>query len=125
MSAERRRELIEPAHTDLPIVRQCELPGVIRSTFYREPAPETAANLTLMRLIDEQFLETPWYGSRQMVRHLGRQSHAVGRERVRRIMRVMGLAAIYQRPRTTIPHPEHRIYPYLLRDMIVDRPNQV
>ena len=125
MSPDRRRELIEPAHPGLSIVRQCELLGVIRSTFYREPAPETAANLTLMRMIDEQFLETPWYGSRQMVRHLGRQGHAVGRERVRRLMARMGLAAIYQRPRTTIPHPEHRIYPYLLRDMIVDRPNQV
>ena len=63
MSAERRRGLVEPAHPGLPIVRQCELPGVIRSTFYREPAPETAANLTLTRLIDEQFLETPWHGS--------------------------------------------------------------
>ena len=125
MGAERRRGLIEPAHPGLPIVRQCEPLGVTRSTFHREPAPETAANLTLMRLIDERFLETPWYGSRRMVRHLGRQGHAVGRERVRRLMARMGLAAIYQRPRTTIPHPEHRIYPYLLRDMIVDRPNHV
>jgi putative transposase len=125
MSPDRRRGLIEPAHSGLSIVRQCELLGITRSTFYREPAPETEANLTLMRLIDEQFLETPWYGSRQMVRHLARQGHSVGRERVRRLMAKMGLAAIYQRPRTTVPHPEHRIYPYLLRDVIVDRPNQV
>jgi putative transposase len=125
MSADRRRALIEPDHPGLSIARQCELLGVIRSTFYREPAPETAANLTLMRLIDEQFLESPWYGSRQMVRHLARQGHVVGRERVRRLMARMGLAAIYQRPRTTIPHPEHRIYPYLLRDLIIDQPNQV
>ena len=87
--------MIEPDHPGLPIVRQCQLLGVTRSTFHREPAPETEANLTLMRLIDEQFLETPWYGSRQMVRHLARQGHAVGRERARRLMRVMGLAAIY------------------------------
>ena len=125
MSVERRRQLIEPGHLGLSIVRQCELVSVSRSTFYREPAPETALNLTLMRLVDEQFLETPWYGSRQMMRYLRRQGHAVGRERVRRLMAKMGLAAIYQRPRTTIPHPAHRIYPYLLREMVIDRPNQV
>jgi putative transposase len=78
-----------------------------------------------MRLIDGLFLEMPWYGSRQMVRHLRRLGHAVGRERVRRLMARMGLAAIYQKPRTTVPHPEHRIYPYLPRDEVIDRPNQV
>ena len=78
-----------------------------------------------MRLIDAQFLETPWYGSRQMARHLRREGYAVGRKRVRRLMARMGLAPIYQRPRTTVPHPEHRIYPYLLRDLVIDRPNQV
>ena len=78
-----------------------------------------------MHLMDAQFLETPWYGSRQMARHLRRDGHEVGRNRVRRLMTRMGLAPIYQRPRTTVPHPEHRIYPYLLRDLVVDRPNQV
>jgi putative transposase len=73
----------------------------------------------------QQSLETPWYGSRQMTRHLRRLGHAVGRKRVRRLMATMGLAPIYQRPRTTVPHPAHRIYPYLLRDLVVDRPNQV
>jgi putative transposase len=92
MSVDRRRQLIEPDHSGLSIVRQCELISVSRSTFYREPAPETAMNLTLMRLIDEQFLETPWYGSRQMARHLRRLGHAVGRERVRRLMAKMGKA---------------------------------
>ena len=125
MSTDRRRQLIDSGHLGLSIVRQCELVSVSRSTFYREPAPETALNLTLMRLVDEQFLETPWYGSRQMARYLRRQGHAVGRERVRRLMAKMGLAAIYQRPRTTVPHPSHRIYPYLLREMTIDRPNQV
>ena len=70
-------------------------------------------------------LETPWYGTRQMVRHLRRDGHGVGRERVRRLMRLMGLAAIYQRPRTTVPHPEHRVLAYLLRGLLIDRPNQV
>ena len=125
MSTDRRRRLIDSGHLGLSIVRQCELVSVSRSTFYREPAPETALNLTLMRLVDEQFLETPWYGSRQMMRYLRRQGHTVGRERVRRLMAKMGLAAIYQRPRTTIPHPAHRIYPYLLHDLVIDQPNQV
>jgi putative transposase len=78
-----------------------------------------------MRLIDMQFLETPWYGSRQMVRHLRREGYVVGRKRVWRLMAKMGLAPIYQRPRTTGPHPGHRVYPYLLRDPVIDRPNQV
>jgi putative transposase len=117
--------MIEPDHPHLSVVRQCALVSISRSTFYRTPAPETAENLLLMRLLDEQFLETPWYGSRQMARHLRRHGHAVGRKRVRRLMATMGLAPIYQRPRTTVPHPAHRIYPYLLRDLLVDRPNQV
>lgn len=125
MSVDRRRQLIDPDHPGLSIVRQCELVSVSRSTFYREPVPETALILTLMRLVDEQFLETPWYGSRQMMRHLRRQGHSVSRERVRRLMAKMGLAAIYQRPRTTVPHPAHRTYPYLLREMTIDQPNQV
>jgi putative transposase len=125
MSADRRKAMIETDHPRLSIARQCALVSIARSTFYREPAPETAVNLDLMRRIDEQFLETPWYGSRQMTRHLRREGHAVGRKRVRRLMAKMGLAAIYQRPRTTVPHPEHRIYPYLLRDLTVDQPNQV
>ena len=76
-----------------------------------------------MRLIDEQFLETPWYGSRQMARHLRRLGYCVGRKRVRRLMRLMGLSAIYQKPRTSDPHPDHRIYPYLLRGLEIDRAN--
>ena len=78
-----------------------------------------------MRLIDSQFLETPWHGSRQMARHLRREGQAVGRKRVRRLLATMRLVPIYLRPRTTVPHPEHRIYPYLLRGLVVERPNQV
>src|SRR4051795_5405704 len=125
MSVERRRALMEPGHGQLSIVRQCELVSISRSSFYHQPVGETAENLALMRLIDAQFLETPWYGSRQMARHLRREGHEVGRKRVRRLMGVMGLVPIYQRPRTTVPHPEHRVYPYLLRDLTVERPNQV
>jgi len=77
-----------------------------------------------MRMIDEQFLETPFYGSRQMARHLRRQGQKVGRKRVQRLMRQMGIWAIYQAPRTSKPHPEHEIYPYLLRNMTIDQPNQ-
>ena len=79
----------------------------------------------LVRLIDEQFLETPFYGSRQMVRYLRRQGWCVSRKRVRRMMRKIGLAAIYQKPRTSQPHPQHRIYPYLLRNLAIEEPNHV
>ena len=125
MSLERRRQLIEPDHPALSIVRQCQLVSISRSGFYHRPVGETAENLALMRLIDVQFLETPWYGSRQMARHLQREAHAVGRKRIRRLMATMRLVPIYQRPRTTIPNPEHRVFPYLLRDLMIDRPNQV
>ncbi|BDA82929.1 integrase [Aureimonas sp. SA4125] len=96
-----------------------------RSTLYATPAGESAENLALMRRIDEQFLETPWYGSRQMARWLRRQGYLVGRHRVRRLMRKMGLSPIYQAPRTSQPHPQHRIYPYLLRELTIERPNHV
>jgi putative transposase len=117
--------MIEPDHPVLSVVRQCDLVSISRSGFYYRPAGETPFNLEVMRLIDAQFLETPWYGSRQMARYLRRAGYEVGRKRVRRLMALMGLAPIYQRPRTTVPHPEHRIYPYLLRDLTIDRPNQV
>lgn len=117
--------MIEPAHPRLSVVRQCQLVSISRSTWYAPRKGESPLNLALMRLIDEQFLETPWYGSRQMARHLRRQGHVVGRKRVRRLMAKMGLAAVYQRPRTTVPHPEHKVWPYLLRNMTIDRPNQV
>ncbi len=117
--------MIEPEHSRLSILRQCELISISRSAFYHRPAGETLLNLELMRLVDVQFLETPWYGSRQMARHLRREGYVVGRKRIRRLMARMGLTSIYQRPRTTVPDPEHRIFPYLLRDLVIDRPNQV
>ena len=102
--------MIDPGHPRLSIVRQCELASISRSSFYREPTAENEETLRLMRLIDEQFLETPWYGSRQMARHLRRHGWCVGRHRVRRLMLKMGLAPIYQRPKTSEPHPQHKTY---------------
>ena len=91
-----------------------------RSTFYYESKGESEENLQLMRRLDEQFLETPYYGSRQMVYHLKRQGYPVGRKRVRRLMAQMGLAVIYQKPRTSRPHPENRVYSYLLRGLAAE-----
>ena len=125
MSVARRQDLVALDPSRPPIVRRCDLLSISRSGFYCEPVGESEANLRLMRLIDEQFTETPFYGSRQMMRHLDRLGHAAGRDRVRRLMRLMGLAAVWQRPRTTVPHPEHTVFPYLLRGLAIDRPNQV
>lgn len=117
--------MIEPKHPHLSIVRQCSLVSIARSSFYFTGKGESPLNLKLMRLIDEQFLQTPFYGSRQMMRHLHRLGYTVGRKRVRRLMRQMGLSAVYQAPRTSIKHPDHQVYPYLLRHMTIDQPNQV
>jgi putative transposase len=125
MSVTARRALIDRDHKDLSILRQCALLSISRSGFYYAPLPETPFNLSVMEIIDKQFLETPWYGSRQMTRHLRRLGHQVGRKRVKRLMALMGLAAVYQRPRTTVPNPDHKIYKYLLRDLVIDRPNHV
>ena len=117
--------MVEPAHKQLSITTQCQLLSISRSGWYYDPKGESPLNLKLMRLIDEQYLLTPYYGSRQMARWLRRQGHGVGRHRVRRFMALMGLHAIYQEPRTSQPHPQHRIYPYLLRNLAVTRANQV
>jgi putative transposase len=117
--------MIDPDHRGLSILRQCELVSISRASFYRQPGGETPENLELMRVIDEAFMEMPWYGSRQMARHLRRLGWWAGRKRVRRLMNKIGLAAIYQAPKTSEPHPQHRIYPYLLRHLSVDRPDQV
>ena len=117
--------MINPDHERLSICRQCELVSISRASFYRQPAGETPENLELMRIIDEAFMEMPWYGSRQMARHLRRQGWCIGRKRVRRLMRRIGLSPIYQAPKTSEPHPQHRIYPYLLRHLAIGRPNQV
>jgi len=125
MSRAERKATIQRAHPDLSLSRQCEVLAMSRSSYYYTPKGESAENLELMRRIDELFLKYPFYGSRQMVRQLQREGVYVGRHRVRRLMRLMGLEAIYQAPRTSTPHPEHRVYPYLLRNLAINRPNQV
>ena len=109
----------------LSIARQCELLRISRSSFYYEAKGENPLNLELMRLIDEQFLETHWYGSRQMARWLRREGHRVGRKRVVRLMRKMGLTPVYQKPNTSKPQPGHKIYPYLLRGVEITEPGHV
>ena len=125
MNVGRRRAIVDASHPQLSIVRQCALLQISRSGRYYQPVGESEPTLALMRLIDEAFLDCPYYGSRQMTRHLHRLGHQVGRNRVVRLMRKMGLRAIYQKPNTSAPHPEHRVYPYLLRDLAIVRPNQV
>ena len=125
MSPGRRREMVDREHSKLPIVRQCVLLGVSRSSLYYRPKGASEADLSLMGEMDRQYLETPFYGSRRMRAWLDRQGMPVSRKRVQRLMRVMGLRAIYRRPRTSQPAPEHRVYPYLLRNARVTRPNQV
>ena len=107
------------------ISRQCHLLGLNRSSYYYKPRPIKPEDLELMRLIDEQYMKTPFYGSRSMARHFRRQGRKVNRKRIQRLMRLMGIEAIYPKPHTSRPHPEHKIYPYLLRDLTIDRPNQV
>ena len=117
--------MIERGHPDLSIGKQCALLSISRSSFYYEPKGETELNLGLMRKIDEQFLETPFYGVRQMTWHLRNEGHLVNEKRIRRLMRLMGLMPIYQKPNTSKAAKGHKVYPYLLRGLQVDRPNQV
>ncbi len=124
MSQEERKAMIAE-RPDLSLSRQCELLSTSRSAFYYRPKGESPENLALMRRIDELFLRYPFYGSRQMARQLRRDGVPAGRHRIRRLMRLMGLEAIYRAPKTSAPHPEHRIYPYLLRNVLIDRPDQV
>lgn len=125
MTPAARLSLVDRAGDDLSIVAQCRLLKVARSTLYWRPAAAGEDDLRLMRLIDEQYLTTPFYGSRRMVAVLRRDGWTVNRKRVRRLMRLMGLEAIYQKPNTSRPNPQNKVYPYLLRDLVIDRPNQV
>jgi len=128
-SVEHKRTLIEPDHVQVSVRRQCELLGLHRSTLYympvREAGEETTLNLELMRRLDEQYTETPFYGVRRMTAWLNTQGYDVNPKRVRRLLRLMGLAAIYPGPRTSTAAPGHRIYPYLLRGVAITTRNQV
>ena len=116
--------MIDTKHK-LPITKQCALLSVNRSTYYYEPVRESEEELALMRTIDELYLERPTRGSRSMRDALEDNGFSAGRHRIRRLMRKMGLVAIYPKKRTSDPNREHKIYPYLLRDLTIDRPGQV
>ena len=117
--------MIECDHPDLSIGQQCALLSIPQSSFYYAPQGETEQNLALMQLIDVQFLDTPFFGVRQMTWHLRNDGHAVNEKRIRRLMRLMGLMQIYQKPNTSKATKGHKTYPYLLRGLRVDGPNQV
>lgn len=117
--------MIEPGHPQLSIVQQCQLLGLARSSYYYEPAPESEENLVLMRLLDEQYTRTPFYGTRKMTAWLETQGYHVERKRVRRLLQLMGLEAIYPKPHTSLPGSTAQRYPYLLRGMSIGRCNQV
>ena len=125
MTRAERVVMIDRGRADLSVRRQCALLGLARSGVYREPAAPNPEELALMRWIDEQYLATPFYGSRRMTAELRQTGRQVNRKRVQRLMRLMGLAALGPKPKTTRPSAQHRIYPYLLRGLTIDRPNQV
>jgi putative transposase len=125
LSREHRRGLIDRGHSSLSVLRQCALLGISRSSVYYQPVTVPQEKLELMKLIDQQYLERPFYGSRRMTACLKNQGYCVNRKRVRRLMAIMGLRAIYRRPKTSQPAPGHRVYPYLLGDTEISRPNQV
>ena len=125
MTPAQRRELTDRRHRHLSIVRQCQLMGVSRSSLYYRPKETSRQDLSLMRDLDRQYLETPFYGSRRMRASLERQGMPASRKRVQRLMRLMGLRAIYRQPRTSQPAAGRWVYPYLLRDLTITRANQV
>jgi putative transposase len=125
MNRAARLALVDHDDPVLPVAAQCRMLRVARSTLYYQPVPASADDLTVMRRIDEVHLEYPFYGSRRMAVVLRDDGWVVNRKRAQRLMRVMGLEAIYQKPNTSRPHPDHQVYPYLLRGLIIDRPNQV
>lgn len=125
MSPSARLALVDPAEPDLSITAQCRLLKVARSTLYYRPVPVSADDLAVMRRMDELHLAYPFYGSRRLAAVLRRDGWLVNRKRIKRLMQVMGLEAIYQKPNTSQGHPDHKVYPYLLRGLVIDRPNQV
>ena len=125
MSRAERRTLVERPDPALPVPRQCRLLAVSRASVYRQPAEISEEDCTIVALIDRQYLARPYYGSRRMAAWLATQGHVVNRKRVRRLMRLAGLVAIYQRPNTSKPAVAHKIYPYLLGGLSIERVNQV
>jgi len=120
-----RTQMIETEPYKISIVNQCRLLDIARSSFYYRHQPIKPEDLHLMKCIDAQYLKTPCWGSRSMRNHLRRQGYNINRKRVQRLMRIMGLEAIYPKPKTSRPHPDHTVYPYRLRNLTIARPNQV
>jgi putative transposase len=116
---------VDPADTVLSVSQQCELLDLSRSSYYYEPAKESAENLALMALLDKEYTARPFRGSRGMTAWLRREGHEVNRKRVQRLMRLMGLEAVYPKPRLSVGGAGHRVYPYLLRNVSIERVNQV
>ncbi len=125
MSAPDRRAKLDRDHAELSVRRQCTMLGLARSGVYRKPRPANDNDLEAMRRIDALFTARPFFGARRIARTLTEEGYPIDRKRVRRLMRVMGIEALGPKPRTTKPAPGHKIYPYLLRDLTIDRPNQV
>ena len=125
MTRVERVAMIARARADLSVRRQCALLGLARSGVYRKPAPPDREQLALTQRIDEQYLATPFYGSRRMTAALRLVGRQVNRKRVQRLMRLMGLEALGPKPKTSRPAAQHRVYPYLLRGLAIDWPNQV
>ena len=127
LTVEQKRKAIETGHKKIPIYRQCELLRLNRSSLYYKPSGETEYNEQLMELIDKQYIETPFYGIDKMTAWLCRQGHCVNHKRVRRLMRQMGLEAVYPRRKRglSVPDKQHRIYPYLLKDELIEHVDQV
>lgn len=117
--------MLDKEHPGLSLTRQCDLLGINRSSVYYKPRPIPPEDLEVMKMIDEQYMKNPVYGSRSMRDHLNRHGYPVSRKRVQRLMRLMGIEAIYPKPRTSKPHPGHRIYPYLLKGLDINRPDMV
>ena len=125
MSRRRRLSMVDRGHRRLSVVKQCRLLQLSRSSVYYRPKPTKPADLQLMAGMDRQYLKTPYYGSRRMTACFRTQGHRVNRKRVQRLMRAIGLQAIYRKHNTSKPAPGHRIYPYLLKGVAVERVNQV
>ena len=125
MSRSQRLAMLDRKHPKLSLVRQCSLLGISRSSLYYQRVPTRGEDLELMARMDRQYLKTPFYGCRRMTAWLRSQGYRVNRKRVRRLMRLMGLQAIYRRPNTSKPALGHRVYPYLLNGLEIDRVNQV
>ena len=117
--------MIEPLNSLIPVYRQCELIGLPRSSYYYEEREESEYNLLLMRLIDEEYSRTPFYGTRRMTAYLIRQGYEVNRKRIQRLMKLMGIEAIYPKKKLSTASPEDKKYPYLLKDVAIIEPNQV